>query len=430
MGTLRREGLFGAALSIAVVALAAIGACGDETSITTTCNKPGYTMFCSCADGHSGKQTCGGDGQYSPCECTTVVGSGGSLGSGGSTNISDAAGGGDVSTIATGALLSSGPSRLIDVFVASAGIIVVTADSITVVDRMGMQLHTLSAPREITAVALEGSTLAVADKAILTTYTPDLAPVGMATLTESCVAVAIVSGDRVICAGQPNFPTKFYAFNAMTGAAILTTSLTSQTTGNTLRHVLGKDDLVTFQSSFSGFQLLRVDATSLVSSMGSSPSGHAYKASSVFAFTGNPADHVITEDGILANIYAPMCDKSFTTSAQCFVQDGALGTLRGTEKFIGLDGSDGSGKAYALIDTPSSTFDTKHCVGGCTVERIDVAMKVAQTRKSYGLDLGQVVAARHDATANALVVGYARPATSSSTTAPYPGYRVELLTYE
>jgi len=293
---------------------------------------------------------------------------------------------------------------------------------------MGMPLHTLTAPREITAVALEGSTLAVADKAILTTYTTDLAPVGMATLTESCVAVAIVSGDRVICAGQPNFPTKFYAFNTMTGAALLTTSLSSQTSGNTLRHVLGKDDLVTFQSS--GFQLLRVDATSMVASMGSSPSGHAYHASPVFALTGNPSDHVITEDGLFANIYAPMCDKSFTFNAQCFVQDGALGTLRGTEKFIGLDGGDGSGKAYALIDSPSSTFDTKHCVGGCAVERIDVVMRIAQTKKSYGLDLGQVVAARHDATANALVVGYSRPATNTSSTAPYPGFRVELLSYE
>jgi hypothetical protein len=57
-------------------------------------------------------------------------------------------------------------------------------------------------------------------------------------------------------------------------------------------------------------------------------------------------------------------------------------------------------------------------------------MRIAQTKKSYGLDLGEVVAVRHDATANALVVGYSRPPTNSSTTAPYTGFRVELLSYE
>jgi hypothetical protein len=424
MGTLKRGGFFIASAAL-LLALGATGACGNDTSIETTCNMPGYTMSCACPGGRFGRQTCGSDQQFSPCDCPAFDGG---TGFGGSINVGDANGGGDVSTIAMGTLLSSGASRLIDVFVASTGIIVVTADSVTVVDRKGMQVTTLSAPREITAAAFEGSTLAIADKAILTTYTADLAPVGMATLTESCVLLAMVSGSRVVCAGQANFPTKLYTFNAMTGVAIQTASVSTQVNGY-LRHVLGKDDLVAAQQSTSGFTLLRIDASSMVSTMGSSPFQHMYKASSVFAFTGNPADHIITEDGLFANIYAPMCDPSFTTSAQCFVQDGALGTLRGTEKFIGLDGADGAGKAYALVDTPMSSFDTRHCVGGCAVESIDVVMRIAQTKKSYSLELGQVVAARHDATSNGLVVGYAKPGASSSVGTPYPGFRVELLSY-
>jgi hypothetical protein len=423
MGTLKRAGSFSAA-SISAAALVVVAACGNDTTTTITCNTPGYTMGCACPGGRLGKQTCGTDQQFSACDCP-VVDAGGF---GGSINPGDAGGGIDGSALATGTLLSSGMSRLIDVFVASAGVIVVTTDAITVADRTGKQLNMVTAPREITAAAFEGSTLAIADKAILTTYTPDLAPIGMATLTESCVSLAMVSGGRVICGGQANFPTKLYAFNAMTGAAIRTASLSNQVNGP-LRHVLGKDDLVGAQSSTSGFMLLRVDASSMVAIMGSSPFGHMYHASQVYAFAGNPADHLITEDGLFANIYAPMCDPSFTTSAQCFVQDGALGTLRGTEKFIGLDGADGSGKAYALVDTPTSTFDTRHCVGGCAVESIDVAMRVVQTKKAYSLDLGLVVAARHDATSNTLVVGYARPGASSSPSTPYPGFRVELLSY-
>jgi hypothetical protein len=422
MGMLKRIGILFAPC-VSALALAAIAACGNDTTITTTCNMPGYSMSCACPGGHFGRQTCGADQQFSACDCPAFDGGG----FGGSINLGDAGEGSDGSTIATGILLSSGQSRLIDVFVASTGVIVVTADSITVVDRTGKQVNTLTAPREITSAAFEGSTLAIADKAILTTYSPDLAPIGMATLTESCVSLAIMSGGRVICSGQANFPTKFYTFNAMTGAPVQTATVSNQISG-VLRHVLGKDDLVAAQPSTSGFMLLRIDASSMVSTMGASPFQHMYRASPVFAFTGNPADHIVTEDGLFANIYAPMCDPSFTTSAQCFVQDGALGTLRGTEKFIGLDGADGSGKLYALVDAPTSTFDTRHCMGGCPVESIDVAMRVVQTRKAYSLDLGQVVAARLDATSNALVVGYAKPG-STSVGSPYPGYRVELLGY-
>jgi hypothetical protein len=413
-----------------VIAPLVLMACGNGTTITTTCNLPGYTMGCSCADGHFGKQTCGNDGQFSACECPVFDAGGGGGSRIDASGSGDGSAGGDGSSIAAGTLLSSGTSRLLDVFVTPAGIVVATADGISIVDRKGTQLHMLAAPREITAVAFDGTLLAVADKAILTTYTADLAPLGMATLMESCVGVAVVSGSRVICAGQPNFPTKFYAFNGMSGAALETTMLATQTGGSTLRRVLGKDDLVSLESSVSAFQLLNVDATSLVSSTGSSPFGHTYHASAVFAFAGNPADHVITEDGIFASIYGPMCDKSLFTNSQCFVQDGALGTLRGAEKFIGLDGADGAGKAYALVDTPSSSFDTRHCISGCAVEQIDVTARVVQTQKSYSLNLGQTVAVRHDATGNGLVVGYAAPGASSSVTAPYPGYRVELLGYQ
>jgi hypothetical protein len=336
--------------------------------------------------------------------------------------------GGDGSTLATGVLLASGASKLIDVFVFSGGVIVVTADSVSVVDRTGAQLHMLTAPREITAAAFDGTTLAVADKAILTTYTTDLTQIAPATLTEACVGVAMVSAGRVLCSGPGNFPTKFYTFNAMTGALVLT-SMVSGANGKPLVHVLGKDDLVSLDQSSSAFQLLRIDATSLVSTVGSSPFGHTYHASSVFAFSGNPANHIVTEDGIFANIYSAMCDKAFTTSAQCFVQDGVLGTLRGTEKFIALDGADGAGKVYALVDTPTTTFDSMHCVGGCSVERVDTMNRIVEAKKPYSLDLGQAVTARHDAVSNALVVGFVKPAPFSST-APYPGFRVELLTYE
>jgi hypothetical protein len=342
-------------------------------------------------------------------------------GGGGGPGGSDA--GNDAQALANGMLLSSGSSRLVDVFVGDAGIFVVAADSVIVVDRAGTVLHMLAAPREVTAAAFDGTTLAVADKAFLKVYTIDLTEVASPALTEACVSLAIASGNRVLCAGASTFPSKFYAFDATKGTPLMTSSVSSGSSVP-LRRVPGKDDLVTLDSSV--FRLLRVDAASLVTVVGASPFNHMYRASTVFGFVGNPADHLITEDAILANIYDALCAPSSTTTAQCFVQDGALGTLRGMERFIGLEGSDGSGKAHALVATTSSSFGSAVCRAGCSAQSIDVVGRVVESSKPYSLDLGQSVAVRHDAKADALVVGFARPTGAAS---PSPGYRVELLSY-
>jgi hypothetical protein len=414
--------------------LGAAFACGSSMSITVKC-KPGATESCQCATGGFGTQICGSDEQFGACTCTPVTtGTGGSRPSGGDASPAlDAAA--DTSTVpplATGTLLASGTSHLIDAFLSSNGVVVVTADSISIVDRAGVTQKQITAPREITRAALEGSTLAVADRAVLTMYAADLTQVASASLVEACIGLAIVGGNRVICSGSTSYPRKFYAYNATSGALVQTTSLSTSGSTMPMWRIPGKDDLVSFDVySSASFQLFRVDASSLVSIVGSSPYDHAYHASSAFAFVGSPGNHVLTEDGVLAAIYTAQCDPSFTTNASCFVQDGLLGTLRGTERFIGLDGADGSGKVYGLVDlnTSSSTFPVRRCVGGCSVERIDVTGKVVETKKAYSLELGQVIAARHDAVSGALLVGYVKPG-SSSTTDPYPGFRVELLAYE
>jgi hypothetical protein len=51
--------------------------------------------------------------------------------------------------------------------------------------------------------------------------------------------------------------------------------------------------------------------------------------------------------------------------------------------------------------------------------------------KLYDLDIGAVVATRHDATSNALIAGFRRSGNySPGGVDPYPGYRVELLKYQ
>lgn len=67
---------------------------------------------------------------------------------------------------------------------------------------------------------------------------------------------------------------------------------------------------------------------------------------------------------------------------------------------------------------------------GCSVQRIAAVERVITSQKVYDLDLGAVVATRHDALSNSLILGFRRAGAYSATTDPYPGYRVELLSYQ
>jgi hypothetical protein len=364
-------------------------------------------------------------------------GTGGNGGTGGS--LADAAGGGrpdaaadafDASHGDRGVLLSSGTSPLVDVFVSAPGVIVVTADAVTLVDRMGAVQQTYASPREITAAAFDGSSLAVFDKAFLVVLGPTLAatPV-MTSLVEMCASAAFVGGDRVICGSAKDFGRVFYAYNAKTGAALQTTmNITYH--GLPMRRVPGKDDIVTVSvgTSPSDFFLHTVDAASKVTFVSDSPYHGDFAVSMAYAFEGSPAHHVVTEEGLLLNIYDPACAVGRTT-AQCFVKDGMLGTLRGTQRFIGM-ADDGSNVVYGLVDGPPSGYPTKRCTSGCLAQRIDGDQRVVSSEKLYDLDVGAVVATRHDAVSNALVAGFRRSGNYSPGVDPYPGYRVELLKYQ
>jgi hypothetical protein len=436
---------FGAAL----VAAIALG-CGTETTVTTKC-APGGKLSCQCENGRLGSQICGPDEQFGPCSCEmpTTSGSGGSSGATGSSGSSggsagsgvDAAGGGKLDAAADvvdashgdrGVLLSSGMSPLVDVFVSAAGVIVVTTDAVTLVDRAGAVQGTYASPREITAAAFDGTSLVVFDKAFLVVLGPTLAPSAVMTaLVEVCASAAFVGGDRVVCGSAKDFGRSFYAFNATTGAALQTTAMSVTYHGLPMRRVPGKDDFVTVSvgTSPSDFFLHTVDATSKVAFISDSPYHGDFAVSMAFSFEGNPAHHVVTEEGLLLNIYDPACVVG-RTPAQCFVKDGMLGTLRGTQRFIGM-ADDGTNMVYGLVDSgPPSGFAYRRCASGCLAQRVDGDQRVVGAEKLYDVDVGAVIATRHDAMSNALVVGFRRSGSYSPGVDPYPGYRVELLKYE
>jgi len=309
-------------------------------------------------------------------------------------------------------------------------VFVVTNDAVTLVDRAGAVQKTYSSPREITAAAFDGSSLAIFDKAMLTIFASNLTPVAPASmLTEVCAAAAFVGGDRVICGSASDWQRSFYAYSSKTGAKILATLMSETYHGIPMRRVTGKDDFVTVSigTSPSDFFLHTVDSSSKVIYVSDSPYHGDFAVSLAYTLQGNPAHHLVTEQGLLLNIYDVNC-KAGLGSPQCFVKDGMLGTLFGTQRFIGMD-NDGTNYVYALVDDASSTSFYRRCANGCFAQRINGDQKVVEAQKRYDVDVGAIIATRHDATANALIVGF-RKSGSFSVGDPYPGYRVELLTYQ
>src|SRR6266542_1435050 len=253
---------------------------------------------------------------------------------------------------------TSGGGGLVDVFVGGAGVFVVTNDAVTLVDRAGAVQKTYSSPREITAAAFDGSSLAIFDKAMLTIFASNLTPVAPASmLTEVCAAAAFVGGDRVICGSASDWQRSFYAYSSKTGAKILATLMSETYHGIPMRRVTGKDDFVTVSigTSPSDFFLHTVDSSSKVIYVSDSPYHGDFAVSLAYTLQGNPAHHLVTEQGLLLNIYDVNC-KAGLGSPQCFVKDGMLGTLFGTQRFIGMD-NDGTNYVYALVRSEEHTSE-------------------------------------------------------------------------
>jgi hypothetical protein len=412
--------------------------CGDDTKSSQRCKSDGV-LICVCESGRFGEQTCSAGEEPGPCVCD-MPGSGGSSAAGGSGGLGAASGGGSGGTSggsggsggsagtggmagapgALGALLASGTSTLLDVFDGAAGIFVVTSNSISVVDREGSPIRELVAPREITAAAFDGTRLAVFDRAFLKVYDATLTETASASLTEICAAGEIV-GSFALCGNEDTFDHVFYAYDLVSGALVKTTPAASAYQGVSMRAVPGTSDFVSTRdgSSPNDFYLYSTNAAGDVASHGDSQYHGDFRVSMVFTFEGNPATHLITEEGLRLSIYAEGCMAGTAFNQACFVRDGQLGTLRGSEHFVGLDqGADG--KIYGLAD-PAAYNTRPLCSQGCLAQRLDPVERVIEAETLYSVSAENIVAVRYDETSSRLVVGRQLTATE---------YRVEALAYE
>jgi len=359
-----------------------------------------------------------------------IVGTGGGAAGAGVAGASGSAG--NASEPCAPKVLLEGTQKLIDFFVVDEGVIVVRSDGIVLVNRQAQVTKTVPFAREITAAAFDGETLVVADPALITVLDRSLTIGPTALLTESCVSSVLVSGKRFVCGPMNDWDRIFYTYDVgVTPPVQIGVSAKYTYNGRPMRRVPGTDDFITVTTDLSpsDFHLYRVSASGQVVYINESPYHGDFAATMIFAFDTTPAAHLVQTAGLMLRIYGDGCDSTMNSfNTGCFTKDGALGTLRTGEYYVGL-GDDGAGTMFAIVG--SGGFSTSSpCQAGCAVQRIDVANRTIVSQKTHvftssSYSPNAVLTAGDPQCAN-VIVGVALPSTDPWAVA---GYRVQSLDY-
>lgn len=417
----------------------------------------GQQIECACTSGRSGAQRCDDDGTFGPCQCTTEdpdgdpgqdegsmsgrggssgsgSGSGGESGSGGSGGMGGTSGsGGGGGQAGQGGsegihVVSAGTSVLVDAYAIEDAIVVVLADAVLLLQESGDELARWDAPRPISASAIDGNQIGVADGAKVTFLDLlELEELSEITLLESCADVVFASGGRFVCGPENDWDRVFYTYDSASGE-LLASSMMYTYHGIPMRRVPGTDRFVTVTvgSSPSDFHLYELGLDHAVTFVGESPYHGDFRVTNTYAFDGEPAAHLVTDEGLLLSLNDPDCLPTMNSfSSGCFVKDGALGTLTGSQVFVGMQ-SEGD-VLYGIVDpTPGFAFDESVCADGCVLQTIGIAEREVMQQATYHLDMSALVAMDLAVSSSRVLVGY-RLSGESFSDSPYPGYRVELL---
>jgi len=326
----------------------------------------------------------------------------------------DAVDGGTVAPIgrnvgcAPSATLWSGADTLIDAFPSNDGIIVVTAGAVNVLSRTGMTVKSYTPPRPLTAAAFDGALLVLADAAYVTVMTPTLASKGTILLKEACAAGVMVGAQRFVCGPMNDWDRIFYTYD-LVQLALVGTSPKYTYEGIPMRQVPGRDHFVTVGTSGTpaDFSLFRVDALGPVYFLGESPYHGDFAVSTIYAFAGRPATHLVTSEGLMLKLFTPQClpDSTSVLGSGCFVKDGNIGTLWANEMFRAMATDDERDVVYGVVGTLDN-FRMLTCAGQCKVQQIDAVQRVVLGQRGYGIGMSQTITTRHDTQCQMLLFGY------------------------
>jgi hypothetical protein len=183
---------------------------------------------------------------------------------------------------------------------------------------------------------------------------------------------------------------------------------------------------VTLNLSPSDFYLYRLGADNVVSFVNESPYHGDFSATSVYAFDGEPPEHLINTQGLMLR-FSLECSASGTSMfmSQCFVKDGALGTLTGAQRFVAMDNAGPT--LTALVDPRGDIFTQVNASdAGYLLQTIDVPSRTVSSQVTVHLPQGTPTKLEAVLERQVAVVGVdKRPAFPSTSSAS--GYEVVRL---
>ena len=245
----------------------------------------------------------------------------------------------------------------------------------------------------------------------------------MIALKERCESAVMVSAQRFICGPMSDTDRIFYTYD-LVQLALIGTSQPFTYNGVPMGRVPGRDHFVTVPLELfpPDFSLYRVDALGPVYFLGQSPYHGDFAVTPIYAFGGRPATHLVTSEGLMLQLFTPLCapdSTSVSIGSNCFYKDGNIGTLWSNEMFRAMATDESQDVIYGVVGT-LDTFRALGCQGQCKVQRIDVAQRLVIGQRGHVIGMSKPITTRHDPYCQMLMLGY-------STTSTPAVNRIDLL---
>ncbi len=295
--------------------------------------------------------------------------------------------------------LVSGPEEMLDLFVVEAGILVVTRRSVALVDREGGELVRWESPRDITAAALDGDRLGIADRAMLTVIaTATLEPLSTEPLTFECESAAVVSEHRFLCRTD-SIEHEITVHDLRTGSEIFRTSADHERhlPHGAMRGVAGSDRFI---AADGNFHLFRVSATG-IDGLGSSAPGLLLPRSAIFAPAGSPPALALSSRGVRLRL-----DGCPGPVPGCFGEDGVVAGIEPDHELVAID-TTATGEVLGVIDRVPlpGTRRVTYCEEGCEIVRFDAALRGTIADAGWSAVVRTIIALRDDPWGGGVVIG-------------------------
>jgi hypothetical protein len=347
------------ARSIACVLGVAFG-CGSDAACIE-----GRQVACACDNGRAGVQVCTSGGAYSACQCSSP--STGEVRDASSppadasqptivdaqteptlvdarvaAPVEDAQIVVELPSTADAAVSASSSEAFVAMFAQHDAFLVVDSAGVRKLGLDGAELARWDAPRPVISAAFDGTHLVACDGAKFTTLDTAFKKLIDANTAEACGAAVLLSNHRLICGANVDWQRNFYTYDALTGKQLAAAGPYTYN-GVPMRQVRGADAFVTVSGgSPSDYFLYTLDANGAAIFQNESPYHGDFIVNNTYDFDRATPQHLISTTGLLLR-FTLDCG----ASNQCFVKDGALGTIRGSQQFAALDG-DGD-TLYALV---------------------------------------------------------------------------------